>query len=278
MSTTNLDLDFELKIDSGKTLVDMEYGLETMSGFSGAIAITADCILSNDVPSQMNYSANVRAKLMSACLGSYIQDFKLVVSDPVKAAKLERIGNSVLSELITYFICETMYVEPPTMTKKAETLLAKMEKIESKIIDRIHERVKDMHKISRSNKYPVILKRKTRLRKYKLIEINEATSSNLFNLTTDPVPEIINAIITRFNSFTGNGRLLMDGAATTLPFSFSEPYSKVKASIKRMMSKNLHDNNAVDDTDLTRLRITANAKRNVSGMVVKYIINKVERT
>ena len=29
------DVDFELKIDSGKTLVDMEYGLETMSGFQG---------------------------------------------------------------------------------------------------------------------------------------------------------------------------------------------------------------------------------------------------
>ena len=170
------DVDFELKIDSGKTLVDMEYGLETMSGFSGAIAITADCILSNEVPSQMNYSANVRAKLMSACLGSYIQDFKLVVSDPVKSAKLAQIGNSVLSELITYFICETMYVEPPALTKKAERLLSKLEKIESKIIDRIHERVKDMHKVSRSSKYPVILKRKTQLRTFKLLEINEATT------------------------------------------------------------------------------------------------------
>lgn len=269
------DVDFELKIESGKTLVDMEYGLETMSGFSGAIAITADCILSNEVPSQMNYSANVRAKLMSACLGSYIQDFKLVVSDPVKTAKLAQIGNSVLSELITYFICETMYVEPPALTKKAERLLSKLEKIESKIIDRIHERVKDMHKISRSSKYPVILKRKTQLRTFKLLEINEATSSNLFNLTTDQHPEEINAIITRFNSFTGNGRLLADGFATTIPFSFSGPYRKVKSSIKRMMSENLHNNNAIEDEDIVRLRITAKARRNTSGDVVKYLIDTV---
>lgn len=269
------DVDFELKIDSGKTLVDMEYGLETMSGFSGAIAITADCILSNEVPSQMNYSANVRAKLMSACLGSYIQDFKLVVSDPVKSAKLAQIGNSVLSELITYFICETMYVEPPALTKKAERLLSKLEKIESKIIDRIHERVKDMHKVSRSSKYPVILKRKTQLRTFKLLEINEATSSNLFNLTTDQQPEEINAIITRFNLFTGNGRLLADGFATTIPFGFSGPYSKVKSSIKRMMSENLHNNNAIEDEDIVRLRITAKARRNTSGDVVKYLIDTV---
>ncbi|MBO7963863.1 hypothetical protein J6391_29440, partial [Pseudomonas aeruginosa] len=123
------DVDFELKIESGANLVDMEYGLETMTGFSGAIAITADCILSNEVPSKMSYSDNVRAKLMGACLGSYKQDFKLVISDPVKSANLERIGNSVLSELITYFICETMYVEPPALTKKAEKILSKMEKI-----------------------------------------------------------------------------------------------------------------------------------------------------
>ncbi|WP_368893366.1 hypothetical protein [Kluyvera ascorbata] len=269
------DVDFELKIDSGKTLVDMEYGLETMSGFSGAIAITADCILSNEVPSQMNYSANVRAKLMSACLGSYIQDFKLVVSDPVKSAKLAQIGNSVLSELITYFICETMYVEPPVLTKKAERVLSKLEKIESKIIDRIHERVKDMHKVSRSSKYPVILKRKTELRTFKLLEINETTSSNLFNLTTDPQSEEINAIITRFNSFTGNGRLLADGFTTTTPFSFSGPYSKVKSLIKRMMSENLHNNNAIEDEDIVRLRITAKARRNTSGDVVKYLIDTV---
>lgn len=275
MPTT--DVDFELKIDSGKALVDMEYGLETMSGFSGAIAITADCILSNEVPSQMNYSANVRAKLMSACLGSYIQEFKLVVSEPVKVARLEKIGNSVLSELITYFICETMYVEPPILTKKAELLLAKLEKIESKIIDRIYERVKDMHKISRSSKYPVILKRKTQLRTYKLIEINETTSSNLFNLTTDQHPDEINIIVTRFNSFTGNGRLLADGFSTTIPFSFSGSYSKVKASIKRMMSENLHDNNAVDDKDIIRLKIIARSRRNASGDVVKYLIDRVEK-
>ncbi len=42
------DVDFELKIESGANLVDMEYGLETMTGFSGAIAITTDCILSKE--------------------------------------------------------------------------------------------------------------------------------------------------------------------------------------------------------------------------------------
>lgn len=271
------DVDFELKIESGANLVDMEYGLETMTGFSGAIAITADCILSNEVPSKMSYSDNVRAKLMGACLGSYKQDFKLVISDPVKSANLERIGNSVLSELITYFICETMYVEPPTLTKKAEKILSKMEKIESKVIDRIYERVKDMHKISRSNKYPVVLKRKTQLRYFKLFEINENTASNLFNLTTDNNSVEIDAIVTRFNSFTGNGRLLADGDSVTIPFSFSGPYSKVKASTKRLMSENLHDNNAVADELITRLKITANAKRNTSGDIVKYMILSADK-
>lgn len=275
MATT--DVDFELKIDSGKTLVDMEYGLETMAGFSGAIAITADSILSNEVSPKMSNSDNVRAKLMSACLGSYIQDFKLVINDPVKADRLEKIGKSVLAELITYFICETMYIEPPALTKKAERALSKLEKIESKIIDRIHERVKDMHKISRSNHFPVILKRKSELRSYKLIEINELTSRNLFNLTTDAQPENVVAIVTRFNAFTGNGRMLVDGYSTTIPFSFTGAYSKVKASIKRMMSENLHDNNSVAEENITRLVITANAKRNVSGDIVKFMINNVAK-
>lgn len=53
------DVDFELKIESGANLVDMEYGLETMTGFSGAIAITTDCILSNEVPSKMGTVAKL---------------------------------------------------------------------------------------------------------------------------------------------------------------------------------------------------------------------------
>ncbi|EFI3703330.1 hypothetical protein GY508_005215, partial [Escherichia coli] len=95
---------------------------------------------------------------------------------------------------------------------------------------------------------------------------------NLFNLTTDSNSIEINAIVTRFNSFTGNGRLLADGDSVTIPFSFSGPYRKVKASTKRLMSENLHDNNAVADELITRLKITANAKRNTSGDIVKYMI------
>lgn len=42
-----------------------------------------------------------------------------------------------------------------------------------------------------------------------------------------------------------------------------------------MMSENLHNNNAIEDEDIVRLRITAKARRNTSGDVVKYLIDTV---
>ena len=43
------------------------------------------------------------------------------------------------------------------------------------------------------------------------------------------------------------------------------------------MSENLHDNNAVADELITRLKITANAKRNISGDIVKYMILSADK-
>lgn len=269
------EINFQLKIESGRSLVDMEYALETMWGFSGALSIITDSVLSNHVNPTLSASDQVRAQLMGAYLGSYVQDFKIKVTDPLKVARLKALGNSVVSELIAYFIYESTYTEPPALSKPAEKRLKTLEAIEGKVIDRIHERVKDMHKISKMKGYSVSLKRKADQRMMKVLEVNKSTSENLFNFVDDVNVFDIDAMVTRFNSFTGNGRVLLSNENSTVPFSFIGPYSKVKTSVKRFASENLHNNNGVSEEARTSLRMTVKARRNSSGDVIKYMINNI---
>jgi len=270
------EINFQLKIESGRSLVDMEYALETMSGFSGALTIITDSVLSNNhVDSKLSASDNVRAQLMNAWTGSYVQNFKIRVSDPLKVDRLKKLGNSVVSELIAYFVYESTYTEPTKLSKAAENRLKKIEPIEDKIIDRIHERVKNMHKISRMKGYSVSLRRHVDQRSMKVFEINKTTSENIFNFTDDVNLFDIDAMVTRFNSFTGNGRVLLDGENATIPFGFIGPYSRIRTAVKRLASENLHNNNGVSEDARTSLRMTVKARRNSSGDVIKYMISNV---
>ncbi|WP_145340211.1 hypothetical protein [Pantoea sp. PSNIH1] len=270
------EINFQLKIESGRSLVDMEYALETMSGVSGALTIITDSVLSNNhVDSKLSASDNVRSQLMNAWTGSYVQNFKIRVTDPIKVDRLKKLGNSVVSELIAYFIYESTYTEPGKLSQSAEKRLKNIEKIEDKIIDRIHERVKSMHKISKMKGYTVSLRRHVDKRSLKVFEINQTTSENIFNFTDDVNLFDIDAMVTRFNSFTGNGRILLEGENTTVPFGFIGPYSRVRTAVKRLASENLHNNNGVSDEARTSLRMTVKARRNSSGDVIKYMISNV---
>ncbi|MGP6472907.1 hypothetical protein [Rahnella aceris] len=271
------EIDFSLRIDSGTSLVDMDYALETMSGFSAALSIITDSVLSTSVPANRGAADDVRAQLMGAYLGSYVQNFKLRINDAAKIAKLNSLGSSVVSELISYFISESVYIEPAKLSKAAERRLAIIEPNENKIIDRIHESVKDMHKISKMKGYTVTLKRKVNVREMNVIQINKSTSENIFNISEDDNFSDISAMVTRFNSFTGNGRILLDGNVSTIPFGFIGSYSRVRAFSKRLVSQNLHDNTAINTDARTSLIFTVKAKRNMSNEVIKYLIRDVTK-
>ncbi len=270
------EVDFIVKVESGHNLVDMNYTLDTLKGFSSAIAAVADSTLTNNVKTKSNPADDIRTELLGAVLGSYVQTFRLKISDPLKAHKFKKMGSSVLSELIIYYVNEVLHAEQPILTKKAGEYIEKLEPVENKIIQRIHSWVSDMHMISIRKEYSVKLYRKTEFKTFKMFEVSKETYGNAFELTEDQHSTDIEVVISRFNIFTGNGRLLRDDENATVPFSFVGTYSKIKALNKQRISRNLLANTAIPDEERVNIILRVKPKRNRSGEVVKYVIYEVE--
>lgn len=270
------EIDFIVKVESGNNLVDMNYTLDTLKGFSSTIGAVADCTLSNNFKAKSNPADDIRTELLGAVLGSYVQNFRLKVSDPLKAHRLGKMGGSVLSELITYYVNEVLHAEQPILTKKADKYIKKLEPIENNIIQRIHAWVAGMHVISVRKNYSVRLYRKTELRTFKMFEVSKETYGNAFELTEDNNSINIEVVISRFNIFTGNGRLLREDENATVPFSFAGAYSKIKASYKQKISGNLLANTAIPDEQRVNITLKVKPKRNRAGEIVKYVIYEVE--
>ncbi|EKN3724278.1 TPA: hypothetical protein ACPZRY_001753 [Yersinia enterocolitica] len=275
MSQPN-EIDFLLRVESGRSLVDMNYALDTMKGFSSTISAVSEGALSNEFKSKSSVADDIRTELLEGFLGSYVQKFRLKINDPLKEKRLKSMSNSVLAELITYYVNEVLHTKQPELSKKTDKHIKRLEPIENKIIDRISSWVEDMHILSVRKNYTVKLYRLTDLKKYSLFEVNKTTYGNAFELTEDTNATEIEVVISRFNIFTGNGRLLIDGENSTIPFGFSGAYSKVKGSYKKKISRNLSANTAVPDERRVHITLKVKPKRNKSNEVVKFVIYEVE--
>lgn len=270
------EIDFVIRVESGRELVDMNYALDTMKGFSATISAIAEGALSHSIKSKSSFADDIRTELLEGVLGSYEQKFRLKVNDPLKEHRLKQLSNSVLTEMITYYVNEVLHANQPKMTIKADRLIKKLEPIESKIIRRISAWVEDMHTLSVRKNYTVKLYRLTTQKRYNVFEVNKVTYGNVFELTEDTNISVINVVISRFNIFTGNGRLLCDGDNSTIPFSFPSPYSKAKESYKKNISRNLLANTAVPDDKRVSITLEVKAKKNKAGEIIKYVIHSVE--
>jgi len=271
------EIDFIIRVESGKQqLVDMNYALDTMKGFSSTISAVTEGALSDSLKTRSSTADDIRTELLEGVLGSYEQKFRLKINDPLKEHRLKKLSNSVLAEMITYYVNEVLHANQPQMTIKAERTIKKLEPIENRIIKRISAWVEDMHTLSIRRNYVVKLYRLTPKKRYNMFEVNKVTYGNVFELTEDVKSFVINVVISRFNSFTGNGRFLCEGDNSTIPFSFSGAYSKVKESYKKNISKNLLANTAVPDENRVSISLEVKAKRNKSGEIIKYMIYSVD--
>jgi len=153
------------------------------------------------------------------------------------------------------------------------TYLDEIQDIEELLKDKIKHQLKIMHKISKMNDYPVTLKRINS--ENNIITINSSTANNVFTSSIDDLEFEIFAMVTRFNSFTGNGRLLTSDRNQTISFGFRRALTLVNASFLRKVSENLHNNNTVKSDARVYLKLKVVAMTNMVGDVIKYLIVQV---
>ncbi|EHL6033756.1 hypothetical protein KEC66_004320 [Escherichia coli] len=270
-----MKVSYDVVIKSGDQEVDMEYGLDTLSGTAEVTCILAEAILRKKIIKRRTHVNPARAVLKQSFKSSYGQNFDLIVNEPELAAELKKMTRSVFSEVMGYFISESLYLETKELSPKAAGIIEELEEIEDELIDRIRQPLVRMHRINLQKNFDIELNYKKPAGKQRIAKLDTMTATNLTQSKIKPGQVNINAVITRFNARTGNGRLVIEGEDDTVAFGFYMPLKAIPAAQKRLVSLNLHNNNGRQD-NYTYLKLTVSKVVVKSGDVVKYLIRMVE--
>jgi len=271
----SMKVSLDLVIDSGDEDVDMEYALQTLLAASGVTSVITEAVLRGKVKEKIYPKNEVRTKLKHSFTGSYGMCFDVIILDKKIQNRLTNMTRSIFSEVMSYYIYESLFIEAPKISNAAEGVIKSLEDIEDELTKTLRNRLKNMHKISEMCSYPVHLNYRRPGEKQNIATLNEHTALNISELVESDTIDEIEVIITRFNTFTGNGRLLINGDVKTISFGFLNGLKYVTESQKKIVSQNLHDNNDVPEENRKHITLRVKNLAISNGDIVKYLITEV---
>lgn len=268
-----MDLDLDVVIDSPSYSVEMKSGLKTLLGASDAVTTISQTILTGTIPEKKTYRSSVRTRLKESFDGSFGQIFSLEITDEELKKAYREIGWQVFTELISYFLNNSVYKETENLSQKAQEIIKGLGEKSDKLSAQVRQSaMKNLHDTSIKFNYDVKLRfRKNRDEQSVLARFDRETGKTLEAKRSREEVEI-SAGVTRFNINTGNGRLQLFGEKETTAFGFDTKYKLINYDSKKVFSENLDKNNGVDPENMAYLTFTANPIKLRDGKVVKYII------
>jgi len=273
-----MKVNLDVVIKSGNDDVDMDYALETLSGTVSVSCLLAEAILRGRVKERRTHADSVRANLKQSFKSSYGQRFELVVNDKTLISRLNKIGKKVFSEVMGYYIREALYLEQPSISAEAGHVIDSLYDIEVELVERLMNPLRQMHRISIESDFNVTLNYRKPGDEYNIAFLNQETGMIISAQSEGNTIYEIEAAVTRFNSMTGNGRLILkdDSEIRTISFGFKDSLKYVTESHKKKISENLHQNNAKRAEDRTYIRLDVYEIKITSGAVVKYLIKDIK--
>lgn len=271
-----MKVSLDLVINSGDDEIDMDYALQTLLGASGVTSIITEAILRGKVKENRHQSNEIRTNLKHSFTGSFGQRFDVVISDRKVAARLSSMTRTVFAEVMSYYIYESLFLEGPVLSDAAKKVVSGLDDIEDELTKAIRNRLKNMHKISTMCNYSVDLNYRKPGEKQKIITLNKNTALNITELIETNHDHQIEAIVTRFNTFTGNGRLLVRGEEKTTSFGFLNGLKYVTDAQTKKITSNLDANNRLVEEEREYLLLKVRDLTISNGEVVKYLIIEVD--
>ncbi|WP_152596934.1 hypothetical protein ACSVCE_08825 [Chromobacterium haemolyticum] len=269
-----MDINFEVIIQSYEEEVDMDYALETLSGTASVTCLLAEAILEQKVIDRRTNANEIRARLKQSFRGSYGQNFSIHIADLKLQKQVNTIGKSVFAEVMSYYIQEALYINGQEISQDAKDVIKSLEEIEDRIIKRLKSPLRHMHKITAKNNYDILLNCRPKGENIEIVRLDKVTSDIIMATKKTPRPIAISAVITRFNSRTGNGRLILENqeSGLTTPFNFDTALEKVPTGLKKKITENLHNNNGRDEGRLEFIHLLAYGIENSDNTTIKFLI------
>lgn len=96
--------------------------------------------------------------------GSYGQVFSIETYTKESTNRLREISKDVFSELMAYFLAEAVYQESDELSEKAKAILEELSASTiNKLLSRLREPLKDIHKVNKAFGYPVTIRYRKKL-------------------------------------------------------------------------------------------------------------------
>ena len=265
--------EFDIVIQTDAHSVDMKSGIDTLKGTSDATRYVAETVLSGKVIKKQSHKSPVRTTLKQSFIGSYGHTYSLDIYDQQLANKFNKIGKATFSEIISYFISESLYIEHKDLTDKAQSVIDDLGDEAYELVRQLRvSALQNIHEISTKFGHQVLLRAKsTKSLPLTIATFNQTTALSLKAIKSSEKLDLY-VCITRLNIYTGNGRFLVKGTAETVAFGFGIEYKEVKLEAKKKFSENLDANNGTDEDKLQFLRVSATPIKLKDGKIVKYIV------
>lgn len=270
--TINLDLVIQTVEDS----VDMKAGLASMQGCSDAIRCVAESVLTEKVPERQTAKSSVRTTLKKSFKGSYGQIFSLDIHDEELKKKLNKIGHKTFIELIGYFISESLYRESNPISQKAQKIVDGLGDTAEKIVHQLRiSALENIHEISTKFNHNIKIRHRISRDEQTMIAEFDRESATVLHAERSRENVDLTVTITRFNTNTGNGRLLIKGQRDAVAFGFDVDYRQLQYAAKKVFSVNLDYNNGLAEEKWKYLKISASPIKLRDERVVKYIVKGI---
>lgn len=254
--------------------VDMKTGLDTMQGISDAVRTIAETVVNKKIPEKKGPKNKIRTSMKDTFAGSYGLAFSLDAYDDAKEL-FNLIGRPVIVELIEYYLAEALDTDTKQLTSNAEEIRESLGDLSIELISVLRgQMLKDAHKATQNFGYSTKLRYRGSKKIRELQIFNEETYSSLVPKENKQL-QTIEVAITRFNRFTGNGRLQVKDSDDTQAFGFLG-YKTVENYLRRKVASNLLENTGLSDTqDMNFLKIQCYTYERRDGKVMKYMIKTI---
>lgn len=231
--------------------LDFYYGAKALEGTSEVVALVAHTILNETLTKQVPSIEGIRANLRKSFVGSHGQKFELEIFGSEQLRVFRYIGKEGFFQIMEYYIGLATGVSSEITKDSAIRWERSYIKDDVDLIKRIREPLLRIHKPIENQGYKVKINRG----KKTVSEFNEKTLEYIAHEVQDTKSIIIEAVITRFNSLTGTGRLLTDENLPSVSFSPKNQWKTFQFKQRKIFSKNLDRNNASEEFLPIRLEV-----------------------
>lgn len=241
-----VEIPMDVTIGSGEskfTDLDFYYGAKAIEGTSEIVSLTAQTILSGQLVKHVPSVEGIRGSFRKSFVSSYGQRFVLNIYGVEQVRVLNYLGEDGFFELFSHYVGLAVGVYSPITKRVAKSWHDKYVKDDVDLVQRLRQPLLRVHKPIESQGYKVNINKRRSL----IFGFNRETLDYISREELEPKKVTIQAVVTRFNSLTGTGRVLVDRDAQSISFSPARSWNAFPAKQRKALSRNLDGNNAAED-------------------------------